>query len=105
MNDVVITAALRSAVGKFNGSLGKVPAVELGAQIIKALLAGSGVRPDQISEVIFGQVFTARRRAESGAAGSDPRRITGHRARDDDWQGLWKRPEGYPPGRAGDQVR
>ena len=59
MSDVVITAALRSAVGKFNGSLGKVPAVELGAQIIKALLASSGVRPDQISEVIFGQVLTA----------------------------------------------
>src|ERR1700689_648431 len=59
MNDVVITAALRSAVGKFNGSLGKVPAVELGAQIIKALLARSGVRPDQISEVMLGQVLTA----------------------------------------------
>ncbi len=59
MNDVVITAALRSAVGKFNGSLGKVPAVELGAQIIKALLARSGVQPDQISEVILGQVLTA----------------------------------------------
>src|SRR5271156_5889854 len=59
MNDVVITAALRSAVGKFNGSLGKVPAVELGAQIIKALLARSGVPPDQISEVILGQVLTA----------------------------------------------
>jgi acetyl-CoA C-acetyltransferase len=59
MDDVVITAALRSAVGKFNGSLGKVPAVELGAQIIKALLARSGVQPDQISEVILGQVLTA----------------------------------------------
>jgi acetyl-CoA C-acetyltransferase len=59
MNDVVITSAVRSAVGKFNGSLGKVPAAELGAQIIKALLERSGVRPDQISEVILGQVLTA----------------------------------------------
>jgi len=59
MNDVVITAAVRSAVGKFNGSLGKVPAADLGAQIIKALLARAGVRPDQISEVIMGQVLTA----------------------------------------------
>jgi acetyl-CoA C-acetyltransferase len=59
MNDVVITAALRSAVGKFNGSLAKVPAADLGAQVIKALLARSGVRPDQISEVIMGQVLTA----------------------------------------------
>jgi len=59
MNDVVITAAVRSAVGKFNGSLGKVPAADLGAQIIKALLARSGVQPEQISEVIMGQVLTA----------------------------------------------
>ncbi|HUE10234.1 MAG TPA: acetyl-CoA C-acetyltransferase [Steroidobacteraceae bacterium] len=59
MNDVVITAALRSAVGKFNGSLAKVPAADLGAQVIKALLVRSGVRPDQISEVIMGQVLTA----------------------------------------------
>ena len=67
MNDVVITAALRSAVGKFNGSLAKVPAVELGAQIIKALVARSGVAPNQISEVIMGQVLTA-------GAGQNPAR-------------------------------
>jgi acetyl-CoA C-acetyltransferase len=59
MNDVVITAALRTAVGKFNGSIAKVPATELGAQVIKALLAQTGVKPEQISEVIMGQVLTA----------------------------------------------
>jgi len=59
MNDVVITAALRTAVGKFNGSLAKIPAAELGAQLIKALLERSGVKPAQISEVIMGQVLTA----------------------------------------------
>jgi acetyl-CoA C-acetyltransferase len=59
MNDVVITAAVRSAVGKFNGAIGKVPAADLGAQIIRALLARSQVQPDQISEVIMGQVLTA----------------------------------------------
>jgi acetyl-CoA C-acetyltransferase len=59
MNDVVITAALRTAVGKFNGSIAKVPAADLGAQVIKALLARAGVRPDQISEVIMGQALTA----------------------------------------------
>jgi len=59
MNDVVITAALRSAVGKFNGSIAKVPAAELGAQVIKALLARTKVDPGQISEVIMGQVLTA----------------------------------------------
>jgi acetyl-CoA C-acetyltransferase len=59
MNDVVITAAQRSAVGKFGGSIAKVPAAELGAQIIKALLARTGVKQTQISEVILGQVLTA----------------------------------------------
>ena len=59
MNDVVITAALRTAVGKFNGSIAKIPASDLGAQIIKALLMRSGVDPAQISEVIMGQVLTA----------------------------------------------
>jgi acetyl-CoA C-acetyltransferase len=59
MNDVVITAALRSAVGKFGGSIAKVSAADLGAQIIKALLACTGVKPTQISEVILGQVLTA----------------------------------------------
>src|ERR1019366_3359655 len=59
MNEVVITAALRSAVGKFNGSIGKVPAAELGAQIIKVLVARSGVPTDQIAEGIMGQVLTA----------------------------------------------
>jgi acetyl-CoA C-acetyltransferase len=59
MNDIVITAALRTAVGKFNGSIAKVSAAELGARVIKALLARSGVPPELISEVIMGQVLTA----------------------------------------------
>src|SRR6202167_897539 len=59
MNDVVITAALRTAVGKFNGSIAKIPASELDAQVIKALLAQTKVTPEQISEVIMGQVLTA----------------------------------------------
>lgn len=59
MNEVVITAALRTAVGKFSGSLAKLPASELGARVIRALLAQSGVRPEQVSEVIMGQVLTA----------------------------------------------
>jgi acetyl-CoA C-acetyltransferase len=59
MNDVVIVAALRSAVGKFGGSIAKLPASDLGAQIIKALLTHTGVEPSRISEVILGQVLTA----------------------------------------------
>jgi acetyl-CoA C-acetyltransferase len=59
MEEVVIVAALRTAVGKFGGSLAKVSAADLGAQVIKALLAASGIEPGQVSEVLMGQVLTA----------------------------------------------
>ena len=59
MTDVVIVAAVRTAVGSFNGSLAKFPAADLGAHVIKALLAQTGIAPAQVSEVILGQVLTA----------------------------------------------
>jgi acetyl-CoA C-acetyltransferase len=59
MNDVVIVAAARTPVGKFGGSLAKIPAAELGALVIGALLRQTGLRPEQVSEVILGQVLTA----------------------------------------------
>src|ERR1700690_4656301 len=59
MNDVVIVAAGRTAVGKFGGTLAKIPASDLGAHVIKGLLARTGLKPEQISEVILGQVLTA----------------------------------------------
>ena len=59
MSDIVIAGATRTAIGKFGGALAKVPAPELGATVIRALLAQSGLKPDQISEVILGQVLTA----------------------------------------------
>ncbi len=59
MQEVVIVAAGRTAVGKFGGSLAKVPASELGAHVIKALLAKTGLQGAQIDEAILGQVLTA----------------------------------------------
>jgi acetyl-CoA C-acetyltransferase len=59
MEEVVIVAAGRTAVGKFGGTLAKIPAAELGAHVIKQLLAKSGIAPDLVSEVILGQVLTA----------------------------------------------
>jgi acetyl-CoA C-acetyltransferase len=59
MSDIVIAGALRTAIGKFGGTLAKTPAPELGATVIKALLARYKLKPDQISEVILGQVLTA----------------------------------------------
>jgi len=59
MDDVVIVAAGRTAVGKFGGSLAKIPAAELGAHVIKGLLAKTNIDPNLISEAILGQVLTA----------------------------------------------
>ena len=59
MEDVVIVSAARTAVGKFGGAIAKVAAPDLGATVIRALLARSGVSPDLINEVILGQVLTA----------------------------------------------
>ena len=67
MQDVVIVAATRTAVGSFQGSLANVPAVELGATVIRALLEQTGVAPAQVDEVILGQVLTA-------GAGQNPAR-------------------------------
>ena len=59
MEDIVIVAAGRTGVGKFGGSLGKIPAPELGAHVIKGVLERAKLSPDQVSEVIMGQVLTA----------------------------------------------
>ena len=59
MEDIVIVGAARTAIGKFGGSLAGVPAAKLGAHIIKKVLERSGVAPDQVSEVIMGQVLAA----------------------------------------------
>jgi acetyl-CoA C-acetyltransferase len=59
MQDIVIVAARRTAVGNFGGSVAKVSASDLGATVIKALLEDTGVKPEQISQVILGQVLTA----------------------------------------------
>ncbi|WP_029463385.1 acetyl-CoA C-acetyltransferase [Serpentinimonas barnesii] len=59
MQEIVIVAAARTAVGKFGGSLAKVPAPELGAAVIKGLLQRTGLAPEQVGEVILGQVLAA----------------------------------------------
>jgi len=68
-DDIVIVAAQRTAVGKFGGTLAKTPAPDLGAHVVKGLLAKAGVPGDAISEVIMGQVLTA-------GSGQNPARQT-----------------------------
>ena len=67
MEDVVIVAAARTAIGNFMGSLSTIPANVLGARVIQDLLRKTGVAPDRIDEVILGQVLTA-------GAGQNPAR-------------------------------
>ena len=67
MKEVVIVAAKRTPVGSFQGALATVPAVELGATVIRQLLADTGVTPAEVDEVILGQVLTA-------GAGQNPAR-------------------------------
>ncbi|RDI15562.1 acetyl-CoA C-acetyltransferase [Comamonas sp. AG1104] len=67
MEDIVIVSAVRTAVGKFGGSLAKIPATQLGATVISEALARAKVAKDQVGEVIMGQVLTA-------AAGQNPAR-------------------------------
>ena len=67
MQDVVIVAATRTAVGSFQGALAHVPAVELGAAVIRQLLEQTGVDGALVDEVIMGQVLTA-------GAGQNPAR-------------------------------
>ena len=65
--DVVIVAAGRTAVGTFGGGLSQIPGSSLGAKVIVGLLERSGVKPEQIDEVIMGQILT-------GGAGQNPAR-------------------------------
>ena len=59
MQDIVIVSAARTAVGRFGGTLAKTPATELGAAVISAVLARAGLSPEQVGEVIMGQVLAA----------------------------------------------
>ncbi len=67
MQDVVIVAATRTAIGSFQGALASISAVDLGAAVIRQLLEQTGLDGAQVDEVIMGQVLTA-------GAGQNPAR-------------------------------
>jgi len=67
MKDVVIVGAVRTPIGCFQGALSRHSAVELGSLVVRALVERSGVQPQDIDEVILGQVLTA-------GAGQNPAR-------------------------------
>ena len=67
MSEVVIASAVRTPVGTFNGSLSSVPAQYLGEMAIRAALERASVAPDDVDEVIMGQILT-------GGGGQNPAR-------------------------------
>ena len=73
MSDIVIVGAARTPVGSFMGGLATVPAHELGASAIGVALERAGVPPEEVDEVILGQVLTA-------GAGQNPARQAAMRA-------------------------
>lgn len=66
-HDIVIVSAVRTAVGKFGGTLARTPATELGSIVIREALGRARVEPAQVGEVIMGQVLAA-------GAGQNPAR-------------------------------
>lgn len=73
MNEVVIVAATRTAIGSFQGALAEIPATDLGAAVIRQLLEQTGIDASQVDEVILGQVLSA-------GAGQNPARQTAIKA-------------------------
>ena len=67
MQDIVLVAAARTAVGRFGGSIANIPATELGAIVIREAIARARLDPAQVGEVIMGQVLAA-------GAGQNPAR-------------------------------
>ena len=59
MADVLILDFARTPIGSFNGSLSNVPVTRLGALVIESLLKKTNVRPDEVDEVILGNVLSA----------------------------------------------
>ena len=59
MKEVVIVSACRTAIGTFGGTLKGVPAVDLGATVVKEAVKRAGIKPEQVDELIFGNVLQA----------------------------------------------
>jgi acetyl-CoA C-acetyltransferase len=59
VSDAVILSAVRTAIGRFLGSLAEIPATRLGALVVKEAVARAGIAPEAVDEVILGNVVSA----------------------------------------------
>ena len=60
MKEVVIVAAVRTAIGKFNGMLANVPVANMGATVIAEAIKRAGINAEDVDEVIMGNVLQSR---------------------------------------------
>src|SRR2546427_12675645 len=59
MRESVILSAVRTAIGKFQGALAPLSAVDLGACVVREAVARAGIEPGQVDEIIMGNVVSA----------------------------------------------
>ena len=59
MSDAYILAGVRTPIGKFLGGLSSLAAPELGALVIREALQRAGIKPEQVDDVIMGEVLAA----------------------------------------------
>src|SRR5512139_181972 len=59
MREAVLIAAVRTAIGKFQGSLSPLSAVDLGACVVREVVRRAGIEPSQVDEIIMGNVVQA----------------------------------------------
>ena len=71
MEDVVITSGVRTAIGKFQGSLADVPASDLGAHVIREAVARAGIAPENVDQVVMGIVGQVAEDADGQVAPRD----------------------------------
>ena len=105
LEDVVIVSAVRTPVGKFQGSLSDFTAPQLGAIVVREAVKRAGIDPNSVDECIMGNVVSAGLGQNRSAAGGAGRRLVRQRRGDDHQQGLRLGIEGGRARPAGDPDR
>ena len=108
MEEAVIVSAVRTPIGRFGGGLSEVSAVDLGAVVIEEAVRRAGVTPEQVDEVIMGNVLMAGQGMNPARQSLVKVRAARSGSGHDHQQGLWIRSEGggaggpvHPVGRGG----
>lgn len=104
MKEVVIVSAVRTPIGSFRGVFSALSAVDLGAEVVRSLLARCSLSVTEVDELIFGQVLTAGC-GQTGAPDGLTRRSADRLSGSDGESGLRFRAESRAASGAGDPQR